>query len=78
MTKIYLVLAIECNDKGIAIVNNKKVFEVFTNRRLAEKAVEYLNNDWRMAFKTKNFKGIKWYTIQVHFISHEDYSKLSF
>ena len=78
MTKVYLILQFDCNEKGMMIKGSKQVFEVFTNKRLANKAVDYLNEEWREGFQTGNFKKVKWYAVQVHSISHEDYSKLSY
>lgn len=78
MTKVYLILQFDCDKKGMMLVNTKKIYEVFTNRRLANNAKNYLNKKWTEAFDTKDFTDVKWYAVQMHTISKEDYNKLSF
>lgn len=75
MTKIYLVSSFMCDEFGRMIPASRKVFEVFTNKRLAAKCVDRMNEDWCSCFESGNFNGVKWYAIQHYFISHEDYSK---
>lgn len=82
MTKIYLVNAQGCNQYGSLDVNSKKeLFEVFTNKKLAQKCADFLNQSWSLGFKRNaDFKKdkIRFYYVETRIISHEDWSKIPY
>lgn len=82
MTKVYLVCARKCTPTGAVDFEPKEMVEkVFTNKKLADKCVEYLNQEWRNGFqRNANFKEerIKYFYRRTMVIEHNDYSKLPY
>lgn len=81
MTKIYLVFAKGCKTNGkIDLTSQRHVSEVFTNRKLALKYADYMNQSWRQALlgNSNSETKISWYWVETKNINKEDYSKLPY
>lgn len=82
MTKVYLVCERDCISSGtIDMKSNERVVKAFTNRRLADKCINYLNEEWRKGFnRNANFatEKIRYYFRKTMVIEHDDYSKIPF